>query len=35
MIDTAAIARMRKHALFVCCARGGIVDEAAPGRSTE
>ena len=29
MIDAAALAKMRPHALFVCCARGGIVDEAA------
>ncbi len=29
MIDADAIARMRPHALFICCARGGIVDEAA------
>ncbi len=29
MIDAAALAKMRSHALFVCCARGGIVDEAA------
>ena len=29
MIDAAAIARLQPHALFVCCARGGIVDEAA------
>ena len=29
MIDARAIARLQAHALFVCCARGGIVDEAA------
>ena len=29
MIDAAALARMRSSALLVCCARGGIVDEAA------
>ena len=29
MIDADAIARMQPHALFICCARGGIVDEAA------
>ena len=29
MIDSAALAQMRAHVRFVCCARGGIVDEAA------
>ena len=29
MIDAAALAKMRSNALLVCCARGGIVDEAA------
>lgn len=29
MIDAAALARMRPHVHLVCCARGGIVDEAA------
>ena len=29
MIDAAALGKMQQHALFVCCARGGIVDEAA------
>ncbi|MCP5155609.1 MAG: phosphoglycerate dehydrogenase [Ectothiorhodospiraceae bacterium] len=29
MMDAEAFAKMQPHALFVCCARGGIVDEAA------
>ena len=29
MIDSTALDRMRSNALLVCCARGGIVDEAA------
>ena len=29
MIDADAIARLQPHALFICCARGGIVDESA------
>ncbi len=29
MVDAAALARMRPHVRFVCCARGGIVDEEA------
>ena len=29
MIDAETLSMMRPHALFVCCARGGIVDEAA------
>ena len=29
LIDARALALMRPHALLVCCARGGIVDEAA------
>ena len=29
MIDSAALGKMRSSALLVCCARGGIVDEAA------
>ena len=29
MIDTQALSRLQTHALFICCARGGIVDEAA------
>ena len=33
MIDAAALAKMRRHALLVCCARGGIVDEAALARA--
>ena len=33
MIDAAALAQMRSGALFVCCARGGIVDEAALARA--
>ena len=33
MIDAAALAKMRSNALLVCCARGGIVDEAALARA--
>lgn len=33
MIDAAALGRMRSNALLVCCARGGIVDEAALARA--
>ena len=33
MIDAAALAKMRSSALLVCCARGGIVDEAALARA--
>ncbi len=33
MIDAAALDRMRSNALLVCCARGGIVDEAALARA--
>ncbi|MFK7966802.1 MAG: NAD(P)-dependent oxidoreductase [Burkholderiaceae bacterium] len=29
MIDAQALARMQPHAMFICCARGGIVDEPA------
>lgn len=29
MIDAAAFAHMRAHTVFICCARGGIVDEPA------
>ena len=29
MIDAEAIAMMQPHAVFVCCARGGIIDEEA------
>lgn len=29
MVDADAFARMQPHALFLCCARGGIVDEHA------
>ena len=29
MIDANAIARMQPHAFFICCARGGIIDEDA------
>ena len=28
MIDAAALNKMQPHAMFICCARGGIVDEA-------
>ena len=33
MIDAAALGKMRQHALLVCCARGGIIDEAALARA--
>jgi len=33
MIDETAIALMRPHATFICCARGGIVDEEALARA--
>ena len=29
MVDAQAIGRMHKNTIFVCCARGGIVDERA------
>jgi phosphoglycerate dehydrogenase-like enzyme len=33
MIDAAALAKMQPHAMLVCCARGGIIDEAALARA--
>lgn len=29
MIDTSALSKMQPHAMLVCCARGGIIDEVA------
>ena len=35
MIDAAALRKMRRHAMLVCCARGGIVDEVALAAALE